>query len=151
MEYINLFEKLGEIGKVLQETYREKLLRGNISQSGTLYDSVSYRLEVSGDETNLFFQAESYYINIEEGRAPNSKMPPIDEIRKWMIGRGLPNKSSTAFLIARSIGRKGIKPNPILRESVLELKVYEKELKKALELDIQSYVDANIKGKIQIN
>lgn len=55
------------------------------------------------------------------GRAPG-KMPPIDSLVSWVAKKIAPAPSklrSVAFLVARKIGRKGMKPNdfvsPIVR------------------------------------
>lgn len=46
---------------------------------------------------------------VEYGRRPG-KQPPVDAILKWLAFRNIqPVNRSTAFLIARAIGRRGIK------------------------------------------
>lgn len=149
MKLDNLEKKVEEAGKALRETYKDKLKSGGVSATGKLFDSVDYRLEVLEEHIYLYFKAEDYYIHIEKGRKPNSKMPPIEVIRKWMITKGIPDKPGTAFVIARSIGIKGIKPKPFLREAKVEIKEYETQFKDALLLDVQKYIDKNIKGKIK--
>lgn len=149
MKLDNLEKKVEEAGKALRETYKDKLKSGGVSATGKLFDSVDYRLEVLEEHIYLYFKAEDYYIHIEKGRKPNSKMPPIEVIRKWMITKGIPDKPGTAFVIARSIGVKGIKPKPFLREAKIEIKEYETQFKDALLLDVEKYIDENIKGKIK--
>lgn len=46
---------------------------------------------------------------VERGRRPG-KQPPIAAIRGWALERGL-----VPFLVARAIGRRGIRPRPFLR------------------------------------
>lgn len=149
MKLDNLEKKVEEAGKALREIYKDKLKSGGVSATGKLFDSVDYRLEVLEEHIYLYFKAEDYYIHIEKGRKPNSKMPPIEVIRKWMITKGIPDKPGTAFVIARSIGIKGIKPKPFLREAKIEIKEYETQFKDALLLDVEKYIDKNIKGKIK--
>ena len=149
MKLDNLEKKVEEAGKALRETYKDKLKSGGVSATGKLFDSVDYRLEVLEEHIYLYFKAEDYYIHIEKGRKPNSKMPPIEVIRKWMITKGIPDKPGTAFVIARSIGIKGIKPKPFLREAKVEIKEYETQFKDDLLLDVEKYIDKNIKGKIK--
>lgn len=149
MEYIHLENKLAEIGAEVREKYKSKLKANGVYATGKLFNSINYKLTVKDDEIELYFTALDYWINIEEGRKPNSKMPPVDVIKKWMITRGIPNKPGVAFVIARSIGKKGIKPNPFLRETRIEIKELEPEIKIALEKDLDSYMDKNIKGKIK--
>lgn len=149
MKLDNLEKKVEEAGKALREIYKDKLKSGGVSATGKLFDSVDYRLEVLEEHIYLYFKAEDYYIHIEKGRKPNSKMPPIEVIRKWMITKNIPDKPGTAFVIARSIGIKGIKPKPFLREAKIEIKEYETQFKDALLLDVEKYIDKNIKGKIK--
>lgn len=149
MKLDNLEKKVEEAGNALREIYKDKLKSGGVSATGKLFDSVDYRLEVLEEHIYLYFKAEDYYIHIEKGRKPNSKMPPIEVIRKWMITKGIPDKPGTAFVIARSIGIKGIKPKPFLREAKVEIKEYETQFKDALLLDVEEYIDKNIKGKIK--
>ncbi len=153
MEYNNLVVKLSEIGTYVRDTYKEKLKAGGIYATGKLYNSVGYKIEITETGVRLEFVAQDYYINIENGRKAGAKMPSIDVIRRWMISRGIPDKPGAAYLIARSIGKKGIKPKPYLRETLANIEKYKPEIREALELDIQEFVDKNIKGKIaeQIN
>lgn len=150
IEYTNLENKVREAGEALRETYKDRLKSGGISATGKLFDSVGYRLEVNEGDIYLYFKAEDYYIHIEKGRKPNSQMPPVEAIRKWMIARGIPDKPGTAFVIARSIGKKGIKPKPFLRESKIEIKEYEVQFKEALTIDIEKFIKENVKDKIKV-
>lgn len=150
MKYLRLESKIDEAGQKLREIYKEKLIKGGILQSGKLFNSIDYRIEVTETSTNLYFQGEDYYINVEDGRKPNSKMPPVSAIRSWMITRGIPITKGLDFIIARSIGKKGIKPRPYLRETKIDLKEFEIQFQEALELDIKEFYDDRIKGKIKI-
>jgi hypothetical protein len=61
---------------------------------------------------------------IELGRGRNKPQPPTDPIIQWMeakgIGEGLSEskRKSLAFVIARSIGERGIKPEHIFRDAI---------------------------------
>lgn len=52
---------------------------------------------------------QPYAENVYDGRKPGSRQPPTSAILGWMRRHGIPEKA--AFLVARAIGRKGIKPN----------------------------------------
>lgn len=149
MEYTHLENKLAEIGAEIKKTYKSKLKANGVYATGKLFDSVDFKLTVKEGEIELHFTALDYWINIEEGRKPNSKMPKVDEIRRWMITRGIPDKEGLAFVIARSIGKKGIKPNPFLRETRIEIESMIPQIKTALEEDLKAFSDKNIKGKIK--
>ena len=76
-------------------------------------------------------------------------MPPVNEIKRWMISRGIPAKPGLDFLISRSIAKKGIKPKPFLRETRIELKSLVPSIKTALEKDLKEFTDKRIKNKIK--
>ena len=82
MVYTHLEEKLSEIGSELREKYKGKLKANGVYATGKLYDSIDYKLTVKENAIELYFVALDYWINIEEGRKPNSKMPNVQEIRK---------------------------------------------------------------------
>jgi hypothetical protein len=72
-------------------------------------------------------------IYVHEGRRAGAKMPPIDAIAAWVSQKKLLNRGgkgkrlapdsvrvrAVAFLIARSIARKGIPPKPFLKDALL--------------------------------
>ncbi len=79
---------------------------------GTLRGSIAS--EITGtpvDMTGTVMTPSPYGWPVERGRQPG-KMPPPDAIELWVIrklGIQPPESKSVAFLIARSIGRKGTK------------------------------------------
>lgn len=82
MVFTHLEEKLSEIGAEVREKYKGKLKANGVYATGKLYDSIDYKLTVKEEGIELYFVALDYWINIEEGRKPNSKMPNVAEIRK---------------------------------------------------------------------
>ena len=91
---------------------------------------------ITGDgEYKVVLHAEDYLKTIELGTEPRGKLPrikpSIDAIKEWIeikpvlprpFDNGkLPTTDQLAFLIARSIAENGIKPTPILSETVEEL------------------------------
>ena len=66
-----------------------------------------------------------------------------------MVAKNIPTKPGLDFVIARSIGKKGTKPQPFLRETIVELKSYIPSIRTAIEMDLDSYVENNIKNKIE--
>jgi hypothetical protein len=60
---------------------------------------------------------------VEEGRRKGAKQPPSTAIKEWIQQKGISKPSkysldSFAFVIARSISRKGIKPRPFIQTTV---------------------------------
>jgi hypothetical protein len=146
MNWDNLKKVLDNIGLEAKELYKERLKAGAYA-TGNLYNSVEYRIDFTSEGANLsFIGLPDYYLNIENGRAAG-KMPPIEVIQNWIIAKGIPDKPGLAFLIARSIGRDGIKPKPYLREVQGELINYTGAIEKAMAEDIK----LNIKDKLKQN
>lgn len=123
-----VIDKLGEKDKViLKHSHKlandsEKLLQQKLrsqSKSGKLYNSVPGATEVNiqkrGFKKNVIIKIGSNldysYIAAETGRKPG-KMPPSKELERWVgqaFGVTGKAKKSTAFLVARKIGKKGTK------------------------------------------
>lgn len=51
---------------------------------------------------------------VERGRRPGRRPPPTGALRGWAQRHGIPADPGTLFLIARAIGRRGIRPRPFL-------------------------------------
>lgn len=66
-----------------------------------------------------------------------------------MITRGIPDKPGLAFVISRSIAKKGIKPQPFLRDTKVEIKSLTPSIKEALEKDLKTFTKEKIEGKIK--
>ena len=98
----------------------------NRVSSGTLLNSLIYKIKVRYGKPTIDFSvkgpAGQYADVIEFGRKPNSKMPPVSAIEKWIRMKPLKLRNrqgefikstesaikSAAYNIARSIGEKGI-------------------------------------------
>ena len=57
-----------------------------------------------------------YAIVMEEGRRPGAAMPPPQALLGWMRRHGIP--ASMAFVLARAIGRRGIKGRFFLKKAM---------------------------------
>lgn len=98
----------------------------NRVSSGKLLNSLTYKIRVRYGKPTIDFTvkgpAGQYADVIEFGRKPNSKMPPVSAIEKWIRMKPLKLRNrqgefikstetaikSAAYNIARSIGEKGI-------------------------------------------
>ena len=140
-QYPELLKVLKLIGKESAKTYKKNLKEKKKIASGKLYNSISYRIEQTDNGIKLYFVAEKYYINIENGRRAGAKMPPVDVIKRWMKIKNIQPKDgisidSAAYLISRSIGKKGIKKNPFLRDIKKGLSSWDARIKEAIAKDL---------------
>jgi len=131
----NFFAVVNDMAKrfveLMQSDYRMKRKVGrnftNAVASGTLEKSLKYRLQIKGQSINISIyakgKASNYFLARENGRRPG-KQPPVDAILEWMRIKPIKLrdkesgkfqkttealKRQVAFLIARKIGRDGIK------------------------------------------
>lgn len=116
------------------ETYNTYLLsatRNNMSQYYELKDKISFKIDVSGNLSEVTFNAPEYWKYANYGRPPG-KIPPVSAIEEWITRRRIvpesntstPNATSLAYAIARKIGRKGTKGTKFLEKSLDEQKEY---------------------------
>jgi hypothetical protein len=99
-------ESIGFLTKLLTEEGKRA--------TGDLIQSLDYQVIKEVDGLMLKILAAPYFKNVDEGRRPGAKPPPVKAIQSWVNQKNIvfTNMSSkqTAFIIARSIGVKGIKP-----------------------------------------
>jgi hypothetical protein len=132
----NFFAVVNDMAKrfveLMQSDYRMKRRVGrnftNAVASGTLEKSLAYRLKIKGSSINVSVyakgKASKYFLARENGRRPGATPPPVSAILDWMRIKPIklrdkesgkfkkPTealKRQVAFLIARKIGRDGIK------------------------------------------
>lgn len=122
MNWNNLQRVLEEYSAFLDTT-----AKGNIPSDWRLKSSISFDLEVGNNLYEITFRAPEYWKYANYGRRPG-KMPPVSEIEKWVIRRRIapratangkvPSTTSLAYLIARKIGRAGVKGNDFLDKTL---------------------------------
>lgn len=100
-----------------------------------LMGSITHKISGSGASLRgEVGPSKNYGYNVEFGRKPGSKPPPIDAIMPWVKRHtgvfsiktrsrsrskaNTKNDRSVAFLIARAIGRRGIPPAPFMRPAL---------------------------------
>lgn len=137
----NLDAAIKQVGSLISEAMQQTLFGYGIPHNSDLANSIKPIVTTEkGKETTLQIQMLAYGQYVEEGRRRGAKMPPVQAIKDWILQRGIrkPAKYSTdgfAFAVARSIGKKGIKPRPFIQPSVknvLENKGYALILEGAL-------------------
>lgn len=109
------------VGKALIDEIKMRLVQEGKVSSGRLLSSLSYNTIQSIEGWTIEILAEKYLEFVDKGRKPG-KMPPIGDIQKWVIQKPIKfigkTDSQTAFIIAKSIGKKGIVPTNIIQKSI---------------------------------
>jgi hypothetical protein len=94
------------------------LLRGNRPYpkvaSGSLVNSINYRLQDTANGVNLILLADDYLKYVDRGRKPGT-YPPIQAIQKWVAIKGIPKQA--AWAIRQNIFKFGIKPTNVIRKT----------------------------------
>lgn len=143
----NLTKSVKELGADVVDTIKKILQSENKIATGNLIQSLDYKvIEVIG-KVFLEITAADYFKFVDKGRRPG-KMPPIKPIKSWMQAKGIVSKNkSLPFMIARSIGEKGIKPTNVKQRAIKEvMKNVDKIIKKGAVKDIEKWIDSNFKS-----
>ena len=128
-DFRHTMKVLTEFGQKIVDNYKAELEACNY-QDGQLYRTLSYSVKMDNSSWLISISLEEYWKYIEYGRRPG-KMPPLDVIEKWINVRQiiphsmtlksgktvLPSVKQLSFLIARKIGRDGIRPRPFFKQS----------------------------------
>lgn len=143
MEWNNLQRVMEEYSAFLDTT-----AKGNIPSEWRLKSSISFDLEVGNNLYEVTFRAPDYWKYANYGRRPG-KMPPVSEIEKWVIRRRIapratasgkvPSTTSLAYLIARKIGRDGVKGVGFLGKTLSTDEIrWEEKITDAIAADIST-------------
>ena len=128
-EFKHTIQVIDEFGRLIVDNYKAELEACGY-QDGQLYRTLSYSVKMNSSSWLISISLEEYWKYIEYGRRPG-KMPPLDVIEKWIkvkqiLPRPLTLKSGKSvvptipqlsFLIARKIGRDGIRPRPFFKQN----------------------------------
>ncbi len=134
LDLIKTKQELENFGKYIVQQARTNLTKGKHGGSKRLYDSLGYTIEETEKGLRIRFDMEDYGMFLDRGVRGKkggkslsgfsfkSKMPPRNPIMNWAKKRNIRlrdekgkfqkgNYNTIAFLIQRSIFRKGIKPS----------------------------------------
>lgn len=141
----NLKKGLDKFGKAYIEELTKELLSADKKNTGNLIDSLEYEVVNVVNDLVLYIYADDYLNVVDEGRRPGAKMPPSNALLPWVLSKNIKIGNSTpeqtAFVVARSIGIKGIKPTGIKKkalDNVIRMKM--DILSDAAASDIQEYI-----------
>lgn len=137
-EYESIKEVMEKYGLALVEEIIQQLKTAGKEATGNLAKSIDYELIEALDLISINIKAADYFEYVDQGRRPNSTPPPSAPIIKWAKKKGLPkfktakgkpiSDKARGFIIARSIGKKGIKPTNIVKKSIKKLRSLQQKL-----------------------
>lgn len=150
LEYNYLRRMLNVIGREFIEDLKRELIAKDKVATGDLVSSLGYVVNVTEDGNySIDIISKPYLKYVDGGRRPG-KMPPIKAIIPWIEAKGIKfinkkgnaiPKESAAFIIARSIGEKGIKPTNVVKEAQTALFAkYENQIRLAIGEDFKDYM-----------
>ena len=128
-DFRHTMKALNDFGNFIITTYKSQLEAEQMN-NGELYRTISYSVSTGTGGWVVSVSLENYWKYIEYGRRPG-KMPPVSAIENWINVKQIIPHSMTlksgktviptipqlSFLIARSIGRRGIAPKPLFQKS----------------------------------
>ncbi len=116
---VNIKNKASKIAETVLKVVEMVLSKANIQSDSTK------NIKTEVDNSGIIITLPGHYKFIDAGRKPG-KRPPVNVILEWMskerisIPSGMkPNQF--AFLVSRSIGRRGVKPRPFLDKLAEEI------------------------------
>lgn len=122
MQWPFLYNALNQVGQELVSEIKNQLSQDKKNASGALSNSIAYDISATKDGYELNIMAEDYLKYVDKGRKPGSKMPPSNKLIPWVESRGIKfdgaSTPQVAFVIARSIGEKGIAATNIIQKSI---------------------------------
>lgn len=116
-------QSLDILGKEFVKQLQINLKNEGKYATGDLINSIGYQVVETANGWELEITSLDYLTYVDEGRKPG-KMPPTKPIRKWIDDKKISvigSKDSAAFLIARSIGEKGIKPTNVIDKTIKQV------------------------------
>ena len=123
---------LSDVIPTLQTSIRNEAPHGN---TGNLKNTIGTSIK---DLIGSVFTGTNYAVVVEKGRAPGKRNPPAAALMSWLrlstAGRAYMSAmrqkiknltyQTAAFILSRSIGKKGIKPNPFFTRGIDKRKQY---------------------------
>lgn len=129
-DFKHTMKALNDFGNFIITNYKSQLEAEQMN-NGELYRTISYSVSTGNSGWVISVSLADYWKYIENGRRAGAKMPPVSAIENWINVKQIIPHSMTlksgktviptipqlSFLIARSIGRRGIPPKPLFKKS----------------------------------
>ena len=133
-DFRHTMKALNDFGNFIITNYKSQLEAEQMN-NGELYRTISYSVSTGTGGWVISVSLADYWKYVEYGRRPG-KMPPVSAIENWINVKQIVPHSMTlksgksvvptipqlSFLIARKIGRDGIRPRPFFKQSFEEAK-----------------------------
>lgn len=125
-EFIELKKAVNKLGDEFVMELINQLLAADKAASGKLIKSLDYEVVELLDNLMIRLHSEPYLINVDQGRRPGAKPPPASAILPWIKLRGIKGRDSKgkfitdkslSFIIARGIGKNGIKATNVIKKA----------------------------------
>lgn len=112
------------VAQQIIDEIKKNLIKEDKIATGKLIKSLDYRTLRTVEGWTIQILGEKYLEFVDKGRKPG-KQPPIGPILKWIQAKPIKFVGKTdkqmAFIIARSIGKKGIVPTNVINKSVKKI------------------------------
>lgn len=129
-DFKHTMKALNDFGDFIITNYKSQLEAEQMN-NGELYRTISYSVSTVNSGWVISVSLADYWKYIENGRRAGAKMPPVSAIENWINVKQIVPHSMTlrsgktviptipqlSFLIARSIGQRGIPPKPLFKNS----------------------------------
>lgn len=146
---------LNSFAQTIVNRYKDKISEYS---SGKLYKTIDYTITSQNDSYLVTINLEEYWKYIEKGRRAGAKMPPVSAIENWIKVRKIlprpivlksgkqrvPTVQQLAYIIARSIAKRGIQPRTFMRESIDQtIEDFKSKLSAAVRDDVLENLNSN--------
>jgi len=148
-----LYKTLEKAGELIVAEMRSTLRQNRSNATGQLSDSISYTVKDTADGLKLQIGMLEYGGAVDGGRSSSKSGGPKQSWRQkivmWMRAKGITPQpgvtmETAAFLITRSINKKGYKPKPFIDKSVDKVL---NDILDTLEDDMVEIVEGALKGR----
>lgn len=151
MDWKNTERILNEYAMMVNERYKESLMKNGHIATGELLNSVKYQITIGNREVSASLVLDEVWKWVENDCKPH--FPPIDAILKWVkvkhilpsntYNGKLPTEKQLAYLIARKISEKGTEGTHDLRETLQQVNnMFEQRIGEAIAEDIDGALTA---------
>jgi hypothetical protein len=135
MNLKRLENELNKLGVVIVKELKKALKKKKKKATGKLIQSINYKVTGYKNKVAMRIISKDYLVNVDEGRGEKLTPPPVKAIRKWIDDKAIkpyakkglngkpgkvPTKDQLAIMIAKSIGKKGIKPTNVVLETMIQ-------------------------------